>query len=77
LFESKEETSNEDNEELDEEETVSIEEYNRLLMDLKEVSKFSLYVIKNLPKRKLDDLKDSEHLEKFRTILKERNLIKE
>lgn len=55
---------------------VSLEDYQKLEADLKEVSKFTIFVLHQIPKRKLDEMKESDQLVQFKEILKKRNLIK-
>lgn len=57
--------------------TVSEEKHAELEADLKEIAKFSVSIMKNLPKRKLDDLKESDKFVQYKEILRKRNLIKE
>jgi hypothetical protein len=52
-------------------------EINRLENDLKRISKFTVYILHSLPKRKKDSLKDSLEFQEFKEILHKRKLIKE
>lgn len=59
------------------EEVHTKEELQELSDDLKEVSRFTIAVIQQLPKRKRDDLKESDAMKEFKGILLKHNLIKE
>ncbi|MGM5488014.1 MAG: hypothetical protein ACQESG_03640 [Nanobdellota archaeon] len=45
--------------------------------ELKEVARFTVDVMKSLPKRKIQDLKHREEFKRFKEILKKRDLIRE
>jgi hypothetical protein len=58
-------------------EYISLEEFNRIEEDLIEVSKIATFLIRNLTRRKLDMFKESDEFIRFKTILKERKIIRE
>lgn len=52
------------------------ETISKLKEDLKEISKITLKVLKNLPKEKIDSFKNTEDFDKFKTILRKHDMIK-
>jgi hypothetical protein len=60
-----------------ENEFISSEDYKDLENDLKEVSKITAMVIKNLGSRKIDSFKNTEEFHKFKEIIQRRKLVKE
>lgn len=76
VFEREEEQMEEKIEHM-EDDSVPREEFEAIRNELKDVSQFTLQLIRQLPKRKIEDLKDSESLSHFKDILRRRGLIKE
>ena len=62
--------------EFDEVEVKKVVELERLRNDLKEVARFSLEHVKDLPPDKLHSLKSSSEFEKFKEILRRNGIIK-